>query len=134
MVLITKKTRPENGFSLLELMIAMFILTILLSIAIPTYNRSIQHARQVVLGENLWQMRRAIDQYRSDKGRLPDSIETLVQGQYLRETPKDPITENTEWDEIQGEDSLDPEKEQGMVDVKSLAEGKDLDGKDYKDY
>jgi len=134
MVLITKKTRPESGFSLLELMIAMFILIILLSIAVPTYQRSIQHARQVVLGENLWQMRRAIDQFRSDKGRLPDSIETLVQGQYLRETPRDPITENTEWDEIQGEDSLDPEKEQGLIDVKSLAEGKDLDGKDYKDY
>ncbi len=134
MVLITKKTRPESGFSLLELMIAMFILIILLSIAMPTYQRSIQHARQVVLGENLWQMRRAIDQFRSDKGRLPDSIETLVQGQYLRETPRDPITENTEWDEIQGEDSLDPEKEQGLIDVKSLAEGKDLDGKDYKDY
>ena len=51
-----------SGFSLLELMIAMFILIILLSVALPTYQRSVQHAKETVLKENLWQMRKAIDQ------------------------------------------------------------------------
>jgi general secretion pathway protein G len=134
-VVITNRNRnKDGGFSLLELMIAMFILIILLSIALPTYNRSVQHARETVLKENLWQMRRAIDQYSTDKGRLPESIESLVQAQYLRETPRDPITENTEWEEIMGEDPMSSEAAEGLKNVKSLAEGKDLDGKDFKEY
>jgi len=126
--------KKQGGFSLLELMIAMFILIILLSIALPTYNRSVQHARETVLKENLWQMRRAIDQYNTDKGRLPESIQTLVEAQYLREMPKDPITEKAEWDEIMGEDPMSSEAQEGLKNVKSLADGKDMDGKDFKDY
>ena len=131
MITIRKK---QGGFSLLELMIAMFILIILLSIALPTYNRSVQHARETVLKENLWQMRRAIDQYNTDKGRLPESIESLVEAQYLREMPIDPITEKAEWDEIRGEDPMSAEAQEGLKNVKSLADGKDMDGKDFKDY
>jgi general secretion pathway protein G len=126
--------KKQGGFSLLELMIAMFILIILLSIALPTYNRSVQHARETVLKENLWQMRRAIDQYNTDKGRLPESIESLVEAQYLREMPIDPITEKAEWDEIRGEDPMSAEAQEGLKNVKSLADGKDMDGKDFKDY
>ena len=128
------KLRNSKGFSLLELMIAMFILIILLSIALPTYDRSVRQARQTVLSENLWQMRRAIDQFRADKGKLPASIEELVENEYLRELPVDPTSDKTEWDEIMGADSLNPDSEEGLVDVKSLSEGKDMDGKDYKEY
>jgi general secretion pathway protein G len=126
--------RNQKGFSLLELMIAMFILIILLSVAFPTYQRSVQHARETVLKENLWQMRKAIDQFTADKGRMPKSIDELVEGKYLREKPRDPVSEKDEWDEIQGEDALSPDKEQGLKDVKSLAEGEDLDGVPYKEY
>ena len=115
-------------------MIAMFILIILLSVAFPTYQRTVMHARETVLKENLWQMRRAIDQYTSDKGMLPKSIDQLVEGKYLREKPVDPITENAEWNEVQGEDILTPDGEQGLTDVKSMAEGEDSDGNPYKDY
>ena len=128
------KIQNESGFSLLELMIAMFIVIILLSVAFPTYQRSVQHARETVLKENLWQMRRSIDQFTADKGKMPKSIDELVEGKYLREKPMDPITEKDEWNEIQGEDSLTPDGEQGLADVKSLAEGEDSDGKPYKDY
>jgi general secretion pathway protein G len=115
-------------------MIAMFIMIILLSVAFPTYQRSVQHARETVLKENLWQMRRGIDQFTADKGRTPKSIDELVEGKYLREKPRDPITEKDEWNEIQGEDPLSPDGEQGLKDVKSLAEGEDLDGKSYQEY
>src|SRR5215204_2900331 len=124
----------QKGFSLLELMIAMFILIILLSVAFPTYQRTIQHARETVLKENLWQMRKAIDQFTADKGRMPKSIDELVEGKYLRERPEDPITEETEWEEVQGEDSLSPDAENGLKDVKSKASGTDLDGKAYNEY
>lgn len=130
------KFKNSKGFSLLELMIAMFIMIILLSVALPIYDRSVRHARQTVLSENLWQMRRAIDQFRADKGKLPSSIQELVENEYLREVPVDPTSDKAEpeWDEIMGADSLNPDSEEGLVDVKSLSEGKDMDGKDYKDY
>ena len=85
------RIRQNRGFTLLELMIAMFIVIILLSVALPTYQRSVQYAKETVLKENLWQMRKAIDQYASDKGKYPPSIDSLVEGKYLREMPIDPI-------------------------------------------
>jgi general secretion pathway protein G len=128
------KMKNQKGFSLLELLIAMFILIILLSVAIPTYQRSVQHAKETVLKENLWQMRRAIDQYAADKGKLPTSLDDLVTDQYLREKPVDPITEKTEWNEIQGEDPNSSDGAQGLKDVKSTAEGQDTDQKSYSEY
>ena len=123
-----------KGFTLLELMIAMFILIILISVALPTYQRSVQQARETVLKENLFQMRRAIDQYAADKGKLPQSLEDLVTEEYLREKPMDPITETREWQEIQGEDTSSSDGEQGLKDIKSTAEGEDGDGKRYEEY
>ncbi len=128
------QAKKQKGFSLLELMIAMFILIILLSVALPTYQRSIQQARETVLKENLFQMRRSIDQYGADKGKLPQSLDDLVQGKYLRQKPIDPLTEKDEWREVQGEDPNSPDNEQGLVNVKSLAEGEDSEGKAYEDY
>jgi len=130
----TSHSAIERGFSLLELMISMFILIILLSVAMPVYQRSVQQARETVLRANLWQMRRAIDQYGTDKGKLPKSLDDLVTENYLREMPKDPISEKQEWQEIQGEDTNSPDGEQGLKDVKSRAEGEDSDGKKYEDY
>lgn len=126
--------RDQTGFSLLELMIAMFIMIILLSVAVPTYQRSVQHARETVLRENLWQMRRAIDQFAADKGKKPESLEELVEEKYLREMPQDPITEKREWEEVKSEDNTSTEGEQGLTDVKSMADGEDTDGKPFKDY
>lgn len=126
--------QTQRGFSLLELLIAMFILIILLSVALPTYRTSVQHARETVLSENLWQMRRSIDQYAADKGKLPQSLNDLVEAKYLREIPKDPITEEAEWREITGEDPNSIDGASGIVDVKSLAEGEDGSGKSYGDY
>jgi len=129
-----RKSPIQAGFSLLELMIAMFILIILISVALPTYQRSVQHAREVVLKENLWQMRRAIDQYSADKGKLPQSLDDLINEKYLREKPVDPITEKAEWKEIQGEDTNSSDAGQGLTDVQSLAEGESSDGKKYEEY
>lgn len=128
-----KSVRRQDGFTLLELLIAMFILVILLSVAVPTYQKSVQHARETVLKENLWQMRRSIDQYASDKGRLPENLSELVDGGYLRELPRDPISEKAEWDEVRVEDPVNEEKI-GIKDVKSLAEGIDDAGVSYKEY
>jgi general secretion pathway protein G len=124
----------QRGFSLLELMIAMFIMIILLSVAVPVYERSVRHAKETVLKENLWQMRRAIDQFTADKGKLPQSVDELVEAKYLHERPIDPIRETSEWDEIQGADPNSQEAKEGLKDVKSLAEGEDSDGIQYSKY
>lgn len=115
-------------------MITMFIIIILLSVALPTYQRSVQQARENVLKQNLDTMRRAIDRYGADKGKLPQSIDDLVTGEYLRERPIDPITEKTDWTEITGDDVNSTKNEQGLKNVKSTAEGEDSEGVKYEDY
>ena len=125
--------KAQKGFSLLELMISMFILIILISVAVPTYQRAVAHARETVLHENLWQMRRAIDQYTADKGKMPKSIDDLVQARYLNEKPVDPVTEKADWKEIEGDDPNN-ENERGLKDVASLAEGSDSEGLEYSKY
>lgn len=132
--IVTGRVGHSRGFTLLELMIAMFIVIILLSVALPTYQRSVQYAKETVLKENLWQMRKAIDQYASDKGKYPPSIESLIEGKYLREMPIDPILEAAEWESVMGEDPLNPDSGDGLKDVKSKADGQDSEGKAYKDY
>jgi general secretion pathway protein G len=128
------KPSKQRGFSLLELMIAMFIMVILLSVAVPVYERSVRHAKETVLKENLWQMRRAIDQFTADKGKMPQSIDELVESKYLHERPIDPISEKTEWNEIKGEDPNSQEAKEGLKDVQSLADGEDSDGMSYNKY
>lgn len=128
------KSKIQAGFSLLELMIAMFILIILLSVAVPTYQKMVQTARENVLKENLWQIRRAIDQYSADKGKAPASVDDLVKENYLRETPVDPITERAEWQVVTGEDPNATDGGTGMLNVKSLADGEDSEGKLYSEY
>jgi general secretion pathway protein G len=129
-----RKMQNSRGFSLLELMIAMFILIILLSVALPTYQYTVQQAKETVLRENIRRIEDAIDQYAADKGKLPQSIDELIEAKYLREKPVDPITEKAEWDEVQGEDAFSTEGGQGLIEVKSLADGEDSNGKAYKEY
>jgi general secretion pathway protein G len=132
--IVIGRLSSQTGWSLLELMIAMFIIIILISVAVPTYERSVRYAKETVLKENLWQMRRAIDQFTADKGKLPSSIDELVSERYLREKPIDPILERAEWNEIQGEDPNDSEGRMGLVDVKSLADGTDSTGVPFSEY
>lgn len=132
--IVTGNSRTQKGFSLLELMISMFIMIILLSIAIPTYERSVRHAKETVLKENLFQIRKAIDQYTADKGKMPKTVDDLVTAKYLREKPIDPVRDAAEWNEEQGEDPNSTEAESGMKDVHSLAEGTDSEGVEYSKY
>lgn len=129
-----RKLKNQRGFSLLELMIVMFIMIILISVALPAYQTTIQHARETVLKDDLFQMRKLIDQYAADKGKLPKSLEDLKKDKYLRDIPVDPITNEAKWDEKQGEDPNNKDGEQGLIDVKSFAEGEDSEGKSFSEY
>ena len=88
----------RSGFTLVELLTVMMIAGILASIAIPSYKRYQIKARESVLAEDLYQMRRAIDAYYADFASYPDSLEALVNGRYLRTLPRDPFTRlNNTW-------------------------------------
>ncbi len=100
----------------------------------PSFHRAMQNARESVLKENLWQMRRAIDQYHADKGKPPQTLDDLVTAKYLRERPIDPITEKDDWTEVMETDQSTEAAEPGLTNIRSAAEGADDEGKAYSEY
>jgi len=78
-------------------MIVISIIIILAAVALPQYQKTIMHARETVLKDDLFRIRMLIDQYAADKGKLPQSLEDLVSEHYMREIPTDPITDQKEW-------------------------------------
>jgi general secretion pathway protein G len=123
-----------NGFTLLELMIVITIIIILAAVALPQYQRVMLHARETVLRDDLFQMRKMIDQYAADKGKLPQSLDELVSGHYLREIPEDPITHEKEWDVVSGEDPYSSDGGSGITDVHSKAPDTGTDGRPYSEW
>jgi len=87
---------------------------------------------KVILQQNLWTMRRAIDFYRMDKKRRPKSLQDLVDSGYLREIPADPLTRsNKTWTIEREKESSVPNTPPGIVDLRSAASGADTNGKPY---
>jgi general secretion pathway protein G len=117
-----------SGFTLIELMVVMVIIATLLTIAVPRYFGSLDRSKEAVLKENLYQMRDAISKYYADKGKYPESLDSLASDKYLRKVPTDPITESaTTWVAVPPEDPL----KGGVYDVKSGAQGKATDGTEF---
>jgi general secretion pathway protein G len=116
------------GFTLIELLVVMAIIATLLTIAVPRYWGSLDKSKEAVLKENLYQMRDAISKYHADKGRYPETLESLAADKYLRKLPLDPITESaTTWVAVPPDDPL----KGGVFDVKSGAQGKATDGTEF---
>ena len=128
--------RREFGFTMVELMIVMAIIVILVSIAIPQYQKAIIRAKESVLQNNLFTLRQVIDEYTFDKKKAPQTLDDLVSAGYLREIPMDPITNsNQTWktimeDMLQSVDQTEP----GIYDVKSGSEKSGLNGTAYADW
>ncbi|HEY3936195.1 MAG TPA: type II secretion system protein [Bryobacteraceae bacterium] len=128
--------RALRGFTLIELMVVMAIISVLLAIAIPLYQKSITRAKESVLRNNLFTLRTMIDEYTIDKQKAPDSLQDLVSEGYLRQVPQDPITSSDQtWrlimeDTPVGGSSSSP----GIFDVRSGSDKTGLDGTAYADW
>jgi len=153
---VTMRSNKEHGFTLLELIVAATILSILSLLALPLVRVTIQREKEKQLRHALWDMRDAIDRYKdaADRGAFqtkvdsqnyPPDLDTLVKGieiqggkkvRFLRSIPVDPMTKTTEWGLRSMQD--DPESDswggQNVFDVYTKSEGTALDGTKYKDW
>ena len=125
-----------RGFTLIELMIVMAIIAVLVSMALPIYQKSIVRSKESVLKNNLFTMRTVIDEYTYDKQKAPQNLDDLVNEGYLREVPVDPITGSNQTWKIVMEDALTSvnQTEPGIYDVRSGSDKTSLEGTPYSEW
>jgi general secretion pathway protein G len=126
------KTRRSSGFTLLEMMIVISIMVILMSIALPIYNQSVVRSREAVMRQDLFELRSLISQYTLDKQKAPQGLDDLVTAGYIKVVPKDPMTNEANWEVVQEDvllavDQQDP----GISDVHSASSATGSDGTAY---
>jgi general secretion pathway protein G len=128
--------RPDQGWTLIELLVVLSLIMILASLALAQYRNSITHAKEAALRGDLFLMRDAIDQYYADKGKYPESLDTLVSEHYLRTVPKDPITDaiDTWRTEPAPSEPGTLSTTAGIYNVKSGSSATALDGTPYAEW
>ena len=129
--------QEPRGFTLIELMVVLVLILILASFAMPLYRNAVVHAREAVLRDDLFTMRKLIDEYTIDKQQPPTSLDDLVEAGYLRSgIPVDPFTESNQTWKTDIEDvpiSAD-QSTAGIVDVHSGSDDTSLDGTPYSSW
>jgi len=114
--------RRDRGFTLLELMVVASIIVVLAAIAVGRYDRTVIKAHEVVLKQDLRDMRKAINDYTLDKEAAPNSLDDLAPN-YIREIPKDPMTGQKDWNSSNCDTLLSPEQVAGgLCDVNSSSQ------------
>lgn len=129
--IVNGKRERTEGFSLIELLVVLTIISLLMTIVAPRFIGQISRAEESVLRENLYALRSTIDKYHADKGTYPPSLAALVESKYLRHIPTDPLTGKSDsWEIITSQDPAYP----GIVDIRSGATGNAADGSRYGEW
>jgi len=129
------RTGRGRGFTLIEMVIVISLILILVSIAVPIYNRSILRAKEAVLRQDLFTLRQVISQYTLDKQKAPQSLDDLVSAGYLKVIPPDPFTGTANWTSDQEDTLMAVDQEQpGIVDVHSASNMTASDGTTYSSW
>ena len=150
------RPRRAAGYSLVEMVVACTLLTILSAVALPVAKYSVKRAKEAELRSALRSMRNAIDEFKrfSDVGLIPidfgtegypAELEILVEGvdlvgqvdmrkKFLRRVPMDPMTGEAEWGLRSYQDEWDSNYWGGenVYDVYSLSRGTGLNGIPYE--
>lgn len=126
----------RRGFTIIELMVVLVVMSILVSIAVPYYQKALIRSKESVLKNNLFTMRTLIDEYTYDKGKAPQSLQDLVSESYLRQIPVDPMTgSNQTWRVIMEEaGNSASQAEPGIFDVRSGSDKTSLEGTPYAEW
>lgn len=124
------RRHSSKGFTLVELLLVLFLVALLASLVMPVATKSVDQAKESALKADLQVLRKSIDDYLANTGRYPQNLTQLVDKRYIRRVPVDPLTGSvTSWIEIRADDSGD-----GVRDVHSGAEGNASDGKPYREW
>jgi len=130
------RTGKKSGYTLIELMIVMAIISIMVSIAVPLYQKALIRTKESLLKNNLFTLRTQIDEYTMDKKKAPQQLSDLVNEGYLRAVPVDPITGSDQTWKITMEDAITAvdQTDPGIWDVHSGSDQKSLEGTQYSDW
>lgn len=125
--------RPQQGFTLIEVLVVIVLISILAAVTVPVVSGSVERAREAALKENLQVMRKSLDDYFADHGRYPASLETLVDQRYLRFLPEDPVLDSPtqKWET---ELTRYSDGGEGIHDIHSTSGGTATDGSRYADW
>jgi general secretion pathway protein G len=123
-----------RGFTLIELLLALLLVALLASLAVPVVSGSIVRARESTLRADLYALRKAIDDFHADTGVYPKELDELVAKRYLRRIPPDPVTEKRDtWIVVRAEEEKAAQAS-GIFDVRSGSPDQASDGSYFKDW
>ena len=132
-----RRTRSgRRGYTLIELIIVMAIISVLIAVAVPLYTKSIARTKESLLRQNLFTLRTVIDEYTFDKKAAPQRLEDLVEAGYLRAVPIDPMTGSERTWRVIMEDALTSvdQTQPGIFQVFSGSDGRSLEGTQYSEW
>jgi general secretion pathway protein G len=153
----------RRGFTLIELSIALVVMAVLVTMAVPTLKLQAQRQKETELRTALREIRSAIDAYKravvdgrikapADASGYPTSLEVLVDGvadasrsdgariRFLRRIPRDPMVAAGEsgavdWSLRSYASPADaPSPGVDVFDVHSMAQGTGLNGVAYRQW
>lgn len=122
------------GFTLIEVMVVVAIIGILATLAQPLFRTAALKSREAALKEDLFNMRNVLDQYYADNGKYPDSLQDLVDKEYIRAIPVDPFTHDNTWQEVPYSGDASGNDAGGIYDVHSLSGDIGLNGVPYSEW